>query len=187
MTNRLFITLDIPNETIDRIIQIRDELYTDKSPKWEGIDKLHMTLKFLGDTDVNLIPKIEAMLDRLSSKYEQLKLSFNRFGIFYRNRDPKIFWIGAEKNNDLEDLQKSLDEYCELFNFEREKRKFHPHLTLLRIKGRENISLLEKMRDTKVDSINFTAKTISLIKSELKPAGSVYTTIKSFELRKTEE
>lgn len=187
MTNRLFITLDIPNETIDEIVRLRDKLYNDKSPRWEGRDKLHITLKFLGYTDTALIPKFKVMLEKLSNKYRELQLSFNRFGIFYRNRQPKIFWLGADENNQLIDLQKSLDEYCELFNYEREKRDFHPHLTLLRIKGRENILLLEKMKETKIDTINFTAKTISLMKSDLKPTGSVYSTIKSFELRKTEE
>lgn len=187
MTNRLFITLDLPNETIDEIVKLRDELYADKLPRWEGRDKLHITLKFLGDTDIDLIPKLEAMLERLCDKYEELELSFNRFGIFYRNREPKIFWLGAAENFQLTDLQKSLDEYCELLNFTRENRKFHPHLTLLRIKGRENISQLEKMKETKIDSINFTAKNISLMKSELKPTGSVYSIIKSFELRKTED
>lgn len=187
MTNRLFITLDLPDETIDEIVELRDQLYTDKPPRWEGIDKLHITLKFLGDTDVELIPKLEAMLERLSGDYDQVKLSFNRFGMFYKNREPKIFWLGAKQNDDLDDLQKGLDEYCELLGFEREKRKFHPHLTLLRIKGRENIPLLEKMKETEINTINFNSKTLSLMKSELKPAGSVYSTIKSFELSKTED
>lgn len=187
MTNRLFITLDIPGKTIDEIIKLRDDLYSDKSPHWEGRDKLHITLKFLGNTDVELIPKLERMLDKLSNEYNQMNLSFNRFGMFYRNRQPKIFWLGAEKNNELNNLQKSIDEYCELFNFERDKRSFHPHLTLLRIKGYENIRQLEKMKQTQIAPLTFTAKTISLMKSELQPGGSVYSTIKSFELSKTEE
>jgi 2'-5' RNA ligase len=187
MTNRLFITLDIPNDTVDEIIKLRDDLYSDISPRWESRDKLHITLKFLGDTDIVLIPKLERMLDKLSDDYNQIELAFNRFGIFYRNKQPKIFWLGAEKNNQLNDLQKSIDEYCELFNFESDKRSFHPHLTLLRIKGNENVRQLEKMKQTEITPLTFTAKTISLMKSELKPTGSVYSTIKSFELSKTEE
>ena len=187
MTNRLFITLDIPDETIREIVRLRDELYSDKSPRWEGKDKLHITLKFLGDTDVDVIPQLELMLTKLSDDFEQMKLSFNQFGIFYRNKLPSIFWLGISNNSYLVDIQDAVDEYCELFGFEREKRKFHPHLTLLRIKGNENFVLLENIAQTKITPLIFTAKTISLMKSELRRTGSAYTIIKSFELSKTEE
>ncbi len=187
MTNRLFITLDIPAEVIDRIINLRDGLYDYSPPRWEGRDKLHITLKFLGDTNSELIPDIEKMLDEISIKFEQIDLSFNLFGMFYRKDKPRIFWIGAEKNKTLEKLVNIIDEDCSRLNFEKEKRKFHPHLTLLRIKGNENYPQLEKMEQSEIEPIIFTAKTISLMKSELKPEGSVYSTIKSFELSKTEE
>lgn len=187
MTNRLFITLDIPNETIEKIVELRDALYNDKQPRWEGRDKLHITLKFLGDTDVYLLPEIEELLKNVSRKFNEINLLFDRFGIFYRNKLPKILWLGAEENKELLDLQNQIDQKCVRLNFEKEKRSFHPHLTLLRVKGYENLVQLEKMKQTKITPLIFASKTISLMKSELKPGGSVYSIIKSFELRKTEE
>ncbi len=187
MTNRLFITLDIPDDTLDEITKVRNELYNNSKTRWESRDKLHITLKFLGDTGTELITPLENMLNKISNEFTEQNLSFNRFGIFYRNREPKIFWLGAEENTHLNRLQKRIEEDCLQFGYAKEKRNFHPHLTLLRIKGREDISQLEKMKESKIVAINFTAKTISLMKSELKPSGSIYNTIKSFELRKTEE
>lgn len=187
MTNRLFITLDIPEDILDEIIKIRDELYQYDRVRWEGRDKLHITLKFLGDTDSKLISPLENMLYKVSNEFLEQKLSFNKFGIFYRNKEPKIFWLGLDENNNLIRLQKHIDEECRKLGFEKEKRQFHAHLTLLRIRGFENIKRLEEIKESKIVSINFSAKTISLIKSDLKPGGSVYSIIKSFELSKTEE
>jgi len=187
MTNRLFITLDIPEDTLDEIIKIRDELYRHDSVRWEGRDKLHITLKFLGDTDSKLIPSLENIIYKISDEYAEQHLSFNKFGIFYRNNEPKIFWLGLDENNDLIGLQKQIEEECRELGFEKERRKFHAHLTLLRIRGFENIKRLEEIKESKIVPINFSAKTISLIKSDLKPSGSVYSIIKSFELSKTEE
>ncbi|MCZ7604447.1 MAG: RNA 2',3'-cyclic phosphodiesterase [Melioribacteraceae bacterium] len=182
MTNRLFITLDIPDETIEEIIELRNHLYSAKDAKWEGKDKYHITLKFPGDTKVDLIPRINSHLENISGTTKEIKLSFDRFGMFYRERVPKIFWIGLEQNIYLQSLHNKIDNACAEFGFQKENRKFNPHLTILRIKGREDISALEKIAKTKIQPIIFTAKTISLMKSDLKPTGSVYYTIKSFEL-----
>ena len=187
MTNRLFVTLDIPDVTIDEIIRLRDELYGDNHARWESREKLHITLKFLGDSEEELIPKITSMLKEISSGYSSINLSFNHFGMFYRERVPKIFWIGSDQSKELLELQSLINDNCEKLGYEKEKRSFNSHLTLLRIKGNENLSKLEEMKEFKFPSINFLAKTISLIKSELKPTGSVYTIIKSFELSKMEE
>lgn len=187
MTNRLFITLDIPSETLNEVIANRDLLYNDKHPRWEGRDKLHITLKFLGDTNIDLIPKIEDVLYSVSEEFNPIPLTFNKFGIFYRNHNPKILWLGTKESDELNKLANRIDEVCSELNFEKETRSFHPHLTLLRIKGTENIKQLEKMKQFEIKPIIFTSKTISLMRSELKPNGSVYNTIKSFELSKSEE
>lgn len=182
MTNRLFITLDIPDETIEEIIEMRNHLYSIKDAKWEGKDKYHITLKFLGDTKVDIIPRTNSYLENIAGTSKEIILSFDRFGIFYRDIIPKIFWIGVKQSNPLQSLHEKIDNACAEFGFQKEKRKFNPHLTILRIKGNEEISILEKMTQTKIQPINFTAKTISLMKSDLQPTGSVYSTIKSFEL-----
>lgn len=182
MMNRLFITLDIPEKTIEEILTLSKKLYGNFPAKWEGMDKLHITLKFLGDTDSELIDKILQHLDETAKKFNKFDAEFNRYGIFFRNNSPKIFWIGLTQNQKVFDLQKEIEDRASELGFKKEKRNFHPHLTLLRIKGKENIDALTKTKNTKIDPIKFTAKQISLMKSELKPTGSVYSIIKSFEL-----
>ena len=58
MTIRTFVALQIPDEELKKIIDIRNDVYgfSDRA-KWEPADKLHVTLKFIGDTGENIRPQ----------------------------------------------------------------------------------------------------------------------------------
>lgn len=55
-------------------------------------------------------------------------------------------------------------------------------MTLLRMKGIENIEKINDFSEYDFPKIDFVADTISIVKSDLKPGGSVYTKIESFKL-----
>ena len=55
MTNRLFIALDIPDPVLEKLIEIKNNLYgKSDNIKWEDKEKLHITVKFLGDVGENI-------------------------------------------------------------------------------------------------------------------------------------
>ena len=89
-------------------------------------------------------------------KYETaLKLSFSKFGFFYKDNEPKILWLGIKWNDKLIKLQKKIDINFEDIGFEPEKRKFKPHLTILRIKGNEDLVKLREFIDYRFSEENF--------------------------------
>ncbi len=68
MTNRLFIALNIPQLIKDNILEIRNTIYgLEKNVRWEKDEKLHLTLKFLGDVETT---KNEEILFRINSLVE---------------------------------------------------------------------------------------------------------------------
>lgn len=181
--NRLFIALEIPDEALDQILQIRDSIYGVGSKiKWEPKNKLHLTLKFLGDVDESLNESITDKLSQIADKYNRIKAELNRFGMFYRKKKPAILWVGLNDNEKINSLQQEVEEAATELGFKREKRKFHSHITLLRVKGREDFDKLKKLENYQFDPIRFTAEKLSLVKSELTQQGSIYTTVKSFNL-----
>lgn len=182
MMNRLFISFDIPGEIQNRIIDLRDQLYQSRQVKWEKKEKLHITAKFLGDTEESLIPDILSRLEEVIKKYSKIKAEFFRFGLFYKMNRPKILWLGLKENEKLTKLFRDIEDKLADLGFEKEKRKFKPHLTILRIKGNEDFKKIKEMTSVEFEPIIFDIQNVSLIKSELKPGGSVYSTIKSFEL-----
>lgn len=184
MTNRLFIALHIPDEVVNKIINMRDEIYpNDKIVKWEPKSKLHITLKFLGNTSQESIEPICNRLENVKDDFSALDIAFEKFGVFKRKGVPKIVWAGLTKNTILANLVNKINNDLEPLGFEKEDRTFNPHLTLLRIRGRENFENISKFFDSNFEKIKFTGNKISLFESKLLKSGSVYNTIKSFELK----
>jgi len=184
MTNRLFIALETPGEILNDIIAKRDSVYgTENRVKWEPEEKLHITLKFLGDTDVNLNSAICSCIKEIVKRHKPVELEFTKFGMFYRNANPSILWLGLKKNVALKELFLELDSEISSFGFAKENREFKPHLTILRIKGNEDIGKLNKIVAEPEVSLKFEARKIILFKSSLLKSGSVYEEIENFILK----
>ncbi len=148
--------------------------------KWENEDKLHITVKFLGDVGENLT---ELIIDRLENLvFNPFEAEFSKFSFFSKNRERKILYAGFNENTNFNNFHKLIEDECELLGFNRENRKFLPHLTLLRIRDKNNQKIFEKFNITDIKINKFTIDSFSLLKSELKPTGSEYTLIKSFKM-----
>ncbi len=182
MTNRLFVSLDFPEPVLKEIINIRQSIYDDPNLRWEPISKLHLTLKFLGDVNTDLIDSILSSLKKTAEVCEKVESSFSKFGLFYKFNKPAILWLGIEKNDQLNFLFNKVNENINRIGFKPEKRSFKPHLTLLRMRGKEDLKKIKNLTDFNLHNLKFTASQISLIKSELKPGGSVYENLQSFYL-----
>lgn len=182
MMNRLFISLDIPEYVRDEINAIRHEVYGIGSDRirWEDNSKLHVTLKFLGDVNEKDVSKILQKMQFAVSKFEHLSLELDKFGVFNRGSVPNILWLGLKPNQQLESLNSAIETELSKIGFRKEKRKFFPHITVLRLKGNENQAQIERFYGFQLEDAQFTSNSVSLVQSTLKPTGSVYNIIKSF-------
>jgi len=183
MKVRLFAALEIPKDILEQLIEIRKSLYDDKKIKWEGIDKLHITIKFFGDVFENQIEQINKNLNYITKNYLRIPGAFTNFGLFYRNNHPAILWAGIEATQEIVSLHKKINNSMYKLGFKKEVRNFKPHLTLLRLKGKEDISKIYKFKNYKIDINNFYFRSIKLFKSELTRAGSIYSVIDEFTFR----
>ena len=75
----------------------------------------------------------------------------------------------------LSAFQQRLDAGLESVGFPREERPFFPHLTLGRVEGRIIPRIVDLMMEEKIEGNWFRLKEVHLMRSELKPGGSVYT------------
>ena len=181
MTSRLFIALDIPDEGLDQLIDLRDKVYgTPNNVNWENKDKLHITLKFLGDVGENVS---ELILRRFEDiEFPKISSSFNKFAFFKKNGVLKILYAGINGNEQIQEFHEIIENECALLGFQKEDRKFNPHLTLLRIKENEDLNRLIAFNKKIIEDIKFDINSFSVIKSELLPSGSEYTIVKKFNL-----
>jgi 2'-5' RNA ligase len=180
---RLFIAIETPSNIIPQIAAMRDRLRTSTdNVRWEPNEKLHATLKFLGDTEETLLPEIVLYLRGVSRESRPMEIRYSGIGCFPNRREPRIIWVGIEETGGLLSLlQSRMESGMTQFGFKKEQRAFHPHLTLGRVKNTRNIaSLLRTVESATFDSQPVLLQEFSLIKSILGPTGSTYTVLERY-------
>jgi len=177
---RLFIAALLPEEIKKQLTESINSLKHEvDGVKWERPEKLHITLKFLGDVEESKLDSIDDLLIKLSSAYSSFNLSLTDFGGFPNLKKPRILYVGLSTNSLLSKLVSELEEELSVLGFEKESRKFIPHITLGRVKKKINIQY-----SPQITKNSFKVTQIGLIKSKLSSSGSVYKPKQIFRLVK---
>jgi 2'-5' RNA ligase len=108
-----------------------------------------------------------------------------KVGFFPNARSPRVFWCGIEAPS-LEALAADTNAATSSVGVAKEERPFSPHLTLARIKERVDLSPLQSAiaAAPSLEFGRFTARSLFLYRSQLRPAGSVYTKLAEFPFSK---
>ena len=183
---RSFIAIELPPDIKARIEDIQNGLKASAADvRWVRSEGMHLTLKFLGGIQEEMIPQIAGVLKECSAETGTFNLTVRSLGAFPNENNPKVIWIGVEdESGRLQTVQQAIEKGLEPVGFKSEKRAFTPHLTLGRLKTpqgkRAVIQQIEASRQC--DCGIFTVKEICLFQSDLKPSGAVYTKLKTFVL-----
>lgn len=182
---RLFIAFDTPAPVKTRALDLIATLRSANADvSWERGDKLHCTVKFLGETASERIPALRDALSAVGEQISPFPVVYRTVGCFPNTRAPRVLWIGIDDpSGTLHALYRSIEDALSPLAFERESRLFHPHLTLGRVRSPRNQGrLLETMETVTFASDPHTINSFSLMHSELRPSGSVYSEEKSYLL-----
>lgn len=146
--------------------------------KWEREEKLHVTLKFLGETDEAVAEAVSFVAGAAAGNYAHFEMSTGNLGGFPSLERPRILYAGLSGSDGLSALQNDIDEGLEPHGFGRETRTFVPHVTIGRVNGR--------MRTTGPlpvpEKVRFTISEISVVRSVPGRTGSAYTPLDTFTL-----
>lgn len=185
MVLRCFIAIEI-SEAIKKNLRDIIDIFrkTGADVKWTSPENIHITLKFLGDTDESVIPMIINALDKKMSIYSPFYIKIAGIGCFPDRKRPRVIWIGIEKAETLQKLNRDVEQEMVQYGYEAEKRVFSPHLTIGRVRSSKGIpELLKKFDEFAAFSFNdLNIRNITLIKSTLKPAGAEYSTLAEIPL-----
>jgi len=183
---RLFIAIELPEEIKKGLSRVQEQLKEGGAgASWTRPEGVHLTLKFLGEVPEHKVPEIMSGLTAAVAGTVRFRVEVGGAGAFPNVRSPRVLWTGVAGDlPKLAALQAAVDGAMVKLGFEPEDRKFSPHLTLARIKylrPRDNWQkAIEGIRDVNLGG--FEADRVSLMKSELKPAGAVYTEVGRVEL-----
>ncbi|MET3697215.1 2'-5' RNA ligase [Bacillus oleivorans] len=140
MSHHYFFAVPLPPRT-KKVIKEKCDQLSNILPfhKWVHIEDYHITLAFLGGIE---LAKVEQAILEMSSPLQKLtpfSLSLHSFGTFGKPSQPRIFWVGIEKNQFLHQTRSIVFESCEKVGFQLETRPFSPHITVARKwRGTEN-------------------------------------------------
>ncbi len=152
---------------------------------WTRPEGIHLTLKFLGEVPEESVSAVTKALAQAVEGLGRFPLKVSGIGIFPNEKNPRVVWIGISGELDkLMGIQIRVEEQMARLGPRQEGRIFTPHLTLGRIKHVPSrgswTRALEAVKDIKLPGFDATA--VSLMKSELKHSGAVYTEIGRAEL-----
>lgn len=185
---RTFIAIEIPENIKKELIEAQNKLKgSGVEAGWTRPEGIHLTLKFLGEVDESRIPEIMAALTQAIQGHTAFRIKISGAGAFPNLRNARVAWIGvAGALMNLAALQKSVEASMASLNFEPEERAFTPHLTLARIKFIRSrdawLKAFEQIKDIQLPEFEVTG--VSLMKSELRRTGAIYTEVGRVELGK---
>jgi 2'-5' RNA ligase len=182
---RIFIGITLSDEVREKILE---ELGSFKkigtSIRWTEAKNIHLTLKFIGEVDEGRAARIAAALAALKVPVAPFQLRIRGFGKFPAGDDLHIFWAGIEDSPQLLSLFNAIESGLSPFGVEAETRPFHPHLTLGRNKSRYHFAALFARLAEKADLFlgACPVAAFQLIRSDLTPAGPIYTVLQEIPL-----
>jgi 2'-5' RNA ligase len=183
---RTFIAIEIPGplrQNLDRSMEVLRSELKDGLIRWVRTKSMHLTLKFLGEIEQVQVRTVQQVLDEVAVKFSSFTLEISGFGCFPNFSRPRVFWAGFEPaSSELLRLEAEVASRMEGIGFERERREFHPHLTLGRVRkgmSRDDMELISRWaQDSQIGTVgHFEVEAISLIHSVLHPDGATYTNL----------
>jgi RNA 2',3'-cyclic 3'-phosphodiesterase len=151
------------------------------SVRWVQPEGIHLTLKFLGDIPPAQVPEISEALLRAGTNVAPFTITVEGRGCFPDTRRPNVIWVAiTEKTGALARLQKAVETEISPLGYPPEGRAFRPHLTLGRTNRDAGIDKLHQVGAAVEASVvevlgTVEARSLCLIRSELRPGGAVYT------------
>ena len=178
MRFRAFISADISPS--DSLAALLDQLRESRADiKVVRPTNLHFTLKFLGDTEEELVDVITDRMRESVGGTQAFKIKLKGIGAFPSMSNIRVIWIGIEDGRHLTGLAARLDSSLEEIGLERDRKGFKPHLTVARARGSRGLDTVQGLivANATTDFGGYSIDKIVLKKSTLTPQGPRYSNI----------
>jgi len=182
---RTFVAVSVADALKEAVADLIDSLKTAGADvKWVKPENLHLTLKFLGDVDEARVDEIARAISIGSEGTESFDISLAGVGAFPSVRRPKVVWVGVDRGKDfLVSLSERVEDRLALLGFEKEKRKFSPHLTIGRLRREGRPGDLPNRLAVQFDGGECRIDRVRLMKSTLTPQGPTYEELRQIILK----
>ncbi len=183
MTFRGFIAVDVPpSPALEHLA--RELRAASASLKVVPEDALHLTVKFLGDTEEGLVPEIRTSIREACADLRPFEVRVRGTGAFPSLSRMNVVWVGMEGAEPIARIADALESSLESLGFPSERRPWKAHVTVARVKGHRDLdrvrAFLESHRDDAF--VTYRVDRVHLKKSVLTPEGARYSIVETVRL-----
>jgi 2'-5' RNA ligase len=188
--DRLFIALPLPPHVKDAIGRAQEELRAAlpmSGVRWTTRDHLHVTLRFLGTVDSQLVDELTGTVERSCARFGALQLNARGLGMFPNTRRPRVIWAGVtDRYERLAALQRAVEAASAAFTSQKPEPVFTGHATLGRCKplSRKETAALATLAAEMAHRRfgEWQADAVQIVRSELASDGSHHTVLAAVSL-----
>jgi 2'-5' RNA ligase len=190
---RCFVAMSVGDDIKVPVEQMVDELraavseVSDDSPRlsWTRPEGWHVTLAFVGVIEAARIEEICRRLPAVASAIPAFTIKAAGVSTFpTRGRRPRALVVDIEDGGRTERLAEAVGEALEPLGFEREARRFSPHLTIARVRDHDGWPVfagrLESWREREFGEHD--VESIALYESKLGTDAARYSVLRRFPL-----
>lgn len=175
---RLFVALELQPAIAEALdLAVAPLRITEPALSWVPRDKLHLTMKFLGDVDESAAAALQAVATSVAARHRPFDMRLQDVSAFPNFRRARVVWIGVENEPRLELLHHDLEIACGALGYEVEGRAFLPHITLARVRSPLPVDRARTFARL-ARGVDFAADTdvtsLVLMESALAPSGTRY-------------
>ena len=182
---RSFIAIELSDALKQALDALRKRLDSPRyDVRWVAARNIHLTLRFLGEISTDEVQAAAQAAARAAALTKPFRISLRGLGAFPSSGSPRVVWVGVEDCPSLQLLAEDLSRELLEARFPPPDHAFRPHLTLGRVKspkGKEELKR-ELQQNQGVSLGQQDVAEFLLIRSELRPAGPVYTPLNRFSL-----
>lgn len=140
---------------------------------------LHITLRFLGDVDIEDVPRVAEAARAASLRVKPFALTLGDVGAFPSLGRARALFVGVDGEIEtLALLRDGIEAELSKVGFRRDSRRFSPHITVARIRDRvsrpDRRAIVEAARSANHARVAFSVETLRLFQSTLTPEGAIY-------------
>jgi 2'-5' RNA ligase len=187
-TIRTFIAVKIQvgKKLTEIIHRFRKSLW-DENIRWVDTGNLHITLRFLGETNKQQAVEIIDILEKLAGQTPVFQFSLKGMDFFKNRKQPRVLFISTANDTHLHFLSEEIENQIVPLGFKKSETGFAPHLTIGRFKyiieKDSFFALVNKYSDADIQQVEVSE--IIFYQSILGSGGPTYIPIKTVKLTET--
>jgi len=127
---RLFVAVPLPGAVAQRLEALGGGV---PGARWVPAENMHVTLRFVGEVDGRTAGDVAAALEEVEAA--AFDMAIEGVDLLGNRRDARVLYAGVAPKEPLKRLRDKVEGALQRQGLPAEERKYHPHVTLARLRG----------------------------------------------------